>query len=70
MANNLTEHNEAMLEYYKSDGQPGSYSGVTCPSCGGKMVFRSETILSNQLNFPAKREVECSGCGRVGHKYI
>lgn len=67
---NLTEHNEEMLNFYSGDGQTGSFAGVTCPSCGGKMVYRSETISSNQLNFPAKREVECKECGRTGHKLI
>ena len=71
MANpNLTEYNEGVLEYYKAYGQPGSHAGVSCPSCGGEMVFRSETILSNQLNLPAKREVECSNCGRIGVKLM
>jgi hypothetical protein len=68
----LTEHNQKMLEYYKSDGLAGSFSGVTCPSpeCEGLMMFRSETIASNQLNLPAKREVICRECGRTGMKMI
>jgi hypothetical protein len=68
----LTEHNQKMLEYYKSEGQAGSFAGVLCPSleCEGQMMFRSETIASNQLNLPAKREVFCRECGRTGMKLI
>lgn len=68
----LSEHNQKMLEYYRSEGQAGSNAGVLCPSpkCEGQMTFRSETIVSNQLNLPAKREVICPNCGRTGVKLI
>ena len=68
----LTAHNQKKLDYYASEGQAGSFAGVTCPSphCDGLMFFRSETIVSNQLNLPAKREVSCRVCGRTGTMMI
>ncbi len=68
----LTEWNKQREEFHVSERQIGSNTMVHCPtpSCkeNGKvfMVYRTESILSNAGNMPAKREVRCPECDRTG----
>lgn len=68
----LTAHNQSMLAYYRDVGGTGCYAGVTCPSpeCDGRMFYRSNLLLGNQQEVPAKRQVSCRVCGRNGMKLI